>query len=103
MHSNKPKKYDKKVNPLEKNKKSKVNNVDNNYKAWTYNKKTTDRNNKPQRKFIELTYTTDNIFNVFLKEELIDIPLIVEPKFCNDVPKNFYLRNFAIITGYLNI
>lgn len=33
MHSNKPKKYDKKVNPLEKNKKSKVNNVDNNYKA----------------------------------------------------------------------
>jgi len=54
----------------------------------TCNKKTTERNNKSQRKFTELTDTTDNILNVLLKEELIELPSIVEPKFPNGVPKN---------------
>jgi len=95
MRSNKPQTYDKKINTLETNKKFELNNVDsNNHKIQTYNKKTIERNNKPQRKFIELTGTIDNILNVLLKEELIKLPPIVEPKFPNGVPKHFQYEEF---------
>ena len=66
MHSNKSQTYDKKVNIPNTNKKPKVNNIDNNRKD--HNKNTTERSNKPQRKFIELTDIADNILNVLLKE-----------------------------------
>lgn len=79
MHSNKPQTYDKKVRIPNIDKKVEVNNVDHKHKA----------NPKPKRKFTPLNDTVDNIINVLLKENLIELPPIVELKFPNGVLKNF--------------
>jgi len=54
-----------------------------------------DRNNNiPQRRFTRLINTIDNILNVLLKEELIELPLMVEHHFYNGILKNYrYEKN----------
>jgi len=39
--------------------------------------------------------TLDNILNVLLDEELLELPPMVEHKFPNDVPHNFYYEEFC--------
>jgi len=87
MHSKKPQIYEKKVKSQENNNKNEVNTI---YK----------RNNRPQRKFTRLIDTIDKILNVFLKEELIELPPIVQPYFPNNVPKTIGMNNFLIIIGH---
>ena len=88
MCNNKTQTYEKKAKNPESNKKNAMNHVD----------KRKSNTNKTQRKLTKLIDTIKNILNVLIKEDLIELPPIVEPKFPNGVPKNF-----AIIIGYQDI
>jgi len=90
---NKPVTYKKKIQTSKNDKKNEVNNVDHKKKA----------NNKPKRQFTPWTDIVDNILNVLLKEDLIELPPIVEPTFPNGMPKKLDMKNFATIIGYLDI
>lgn len=50
---------------------------------------------KPPRHYTPLTDTLDNILKVLLDEELINLPPMVEHKFPNGVPYNFYYEEFC--------